>query len=163
MDFTNLIKVNEVKLYKVAKAILTNEDDVCDALQEAYLSAYSNLNTLKNEKYFVTWITRILINQCYSIISKNRIHSIKITKAQSQLTYTEETEFEDIIDNQIVQKALDLLDEDLRLIAVMYYYNDMSVKDISKTVNIPAGTVKSRLKRARDRLYDILKQMEVGI
>lgn len=59
--------------------------------------------------------------------------------------------------------ALNKLEDDLKVIVILYYYNDLSTKDIANALDIPKGTVQSRLKRAREKLYEILKQEEVHI
>lgn len=56
-----------------------------------------------------------------------------------------------------LEQVLNKIDENLRLITVLYYYNDLSVSRISETLNIPEGTVKSRLARARMKIYELLK------
>ena len=59
-----------------------------------------------------------------------------------------------------VERVLNLIDSDLKVIAVLYYYDEFSVKEISELLNIPEGTVKSRLSRAREKLYGLLKKEE---
>lgn len=156
--FITLIEQNKTQMYKTAKAILQNEEDVCDAIQEALICAYKNINTLKHEKYFKTWLIRITINKCYDMIEKNSINNKKIEK---EVTYYKEenSDYESSID---VERALSLVDEDLRTVTILYYYDDISIKDIAKILNIPEGTVKSKLSRAREKLYGILKQEEVN-
>lgn len=155
--FVTLIEQYKIQMYKTAKAILKNEDDVCDAIQEALMSLYKNIESLKQEKYFKTWLIRITINKCYDIIEKNSINDNKVEK--QQLYYEEKTNnFETNMD---LERALSLIDNDLRTVTVLYYYNDISVKDIAEILGIPAGTVKSKLARARNKLYEILKQEEV--
>ena len=66
-------------------------------------------------------------------------------------------------DNNVIlqtdlQTTLELLEEDLKIVTVLYYYNDLSTKEISEILKIPVGTVKSRLSRAREKLYEILKK-----
>lgn len=114
------------KLYKTGMAILKNDDDTCDAIQETLISAYKNFQNLKNIEYFETWITRILINKCYDIIRNNK----KVSSINKKM----EVDFN--------------------------YYDEYSVKEISELLNIPEGTVKSRLSRARNMMYDILKKEE---
>lgn len=60
-----------------------------------------------------------------------------------------------------LEKALNMIEEDLRIVTVLYYYDDIPIKEIAKILNIPAGTVKSKLARAREQLYQLLKQEEV--
>ena len=57
-------------------------------------------------------------------------------------------------------KSLNEISQDLKLVTVLYYYDEFSVKEISEMLNIPEGTVKSRLARARDKMYEILKKEE---
>ena len=59
-------------MYKVAKAILKNDDDVADAMQETILTCWEKIDSLKKEDYFKTWRIRILINQCNSIYRKRK-------------------------------------------------------------------------------------------
>lgn len=155
--FYELMEQNKLKMYKTARAILKNEDDICDAIQEALISVYTNLNKLNEAKYFSTWIIRILINKCYDIISKNKKieNCVDISEIQDIKSY-DEYEFD-----SIVNKVLNIIEEDLKVIVILYYYDVFSVKEISKVINIPEGTVKSRLSRARDKLYNMLKEEEV--
>lgn len=153
-EVLELIKNNKIKFYKVACSILNNEEDVNDAIQETMISAYNKIDTLKNRKYLETWITRILINKCYDIIDKNKTQERKINK---MIEHFDDSYENDIEQKSIVQKAVQSIDEDLRTIVVLYYYNQFSIKDISKIMDIPNGTVKSKLLRARNKLYDILK------
>lgn len=69
-------------------------------------------------------------------------------------------------DNNVIlqtdlQTTLELLGEDLKIVTVLYYYNDLSISEISDILNIPKGTVKSRVFRAREKLYEILSKEEV--
>ena len=59
-------------MYRVAKSILHQDEDCADAIQSAILNAYEKLDTLRNEKFFKTWLTRILINECYKILRSNK-------------------------------------------------------------------------------------------
>ena len=153
--FERLVNSVRTKLYKTGMAILKNDDDVCDAIQDTLISAYKYFDTLREEKYFATWITRILINKCYDIIKKNQ----KVSYLNKQVEINENTAYYDEykIDSR-VEKALNSIDPDLRTTTVLYYYDDFSVEEISDILNIPAGTVKSRLARAREKLYNLLKE-----
>ena len=153
--FERLVNSVKTKLYKTGMAILKNDDDACDAIQETLISAYKYYDTLKEEKYFATWITRILINKCYDIIKKNQ----KVSYLNKQVEINENTAYYDEykIDSRL-EKALNSIDSDLRTTTVLYYYDDFSIEEISDILNIPAGTVKSRLSRAREKLYNLLKE-----
>lgn len=155
--FENLINSQKSKLYKTGMAILKNDDDTCDAIQETLISAYKNFNSLENINYFGTWITRILINKCYDIIRKNK----KVSSLNEEIESNTDIAYYDIYKSEsIVERVLNMIDSDLRLVATLYYYDEYSVKEISELLNIPEGTIKSRLSRARDKMYDILKKEE---
>ena len=147
--FINIIEEHKIALYKVMKAILQNEDDVCDAMQETLIDIYENIHKLQKEKYFKTWATRIAINECYHIIRK-QTETVAQEKENSSIEKTD------------IEIAISKLDKDLRVVVVMYYYNNLKVNDIAEVLQIPAGTVKSRLSRARESLYESLKQEEVS-
>lgn len=159
--FAKLIEQYKLPIYKTAKAILKDEDDVCDAIQDTALSIYKNISNLKNEKYFKTWIIRITMNKCYDIITKHRLNDEKISKIQLNNEDIHNNFDNNLILKTDLEKALNLLEEDLRIVTVLYYYNDFSISEISEILNIPKGTVKSRVFRARERLYQILNKEEV--
>lgn len=158
--FEQLIKENKLKMYKVAKSILKNEDDICDAIQNALISAYSNLNKLQNNKYFSTWLIRILINKSYDIINKNQKSYSTTTDIDEYNSDENLKSFDSYNSESLIENVLCELEDDLKTITVLYYYNDYSVGDISIILNIPEGTVKSRLSRARKKIYEIIKSEE---
>lgn len=152
-EFAKLIEENKLKFYKTAKVILKNDDDIYDALQEALISMYQNYEQLKDKKYFSTWATRIVINKCYDLLRKNRNNVIPINeKVENDIKIAKYDEYE--VDEYGIKNAMKYLNEDLKLITILYYYDDYSIKEISQIINIPEGTVKSRLSKARE----VLKQ-----
>ncbi len=158
--FEQLIEENKLKMYKVAKSILKNEDDVCDAIQNALMSAYTNLNKLQNNQFFSTWLIRILINKSYDIVNKNqRIYS-KVTDIDEYNTNDSLKSYDNYNSESLVENILTKIDDDLKTITVLYYYNDYSVNEIAMILDIPEGTVKSRLSRARSKIYEIIKSEE---
>ena len=148
-------EINKIKykLYKTGMAILKNDEDVCDALQETLISIYKNIKKLEKNEYFSTWAIRILINKCNDIIRKNK----KITNINEKMQIDTINYYEIYEKESTLEQVLNKIDKNLRLITVLYYYNDLSVSKISETLNIPEGTVKSRLARARTKIYELLK------
>ncbi|MDQ0459457.1 RNA polymerase sigma factor [Clostridium sardiniense] len=147
--FTKLMQDNLDSMYRVSKGILTNEVDVEDAIQNTIYKAYKNIKSLKKDKYFKTWLIRILINESNKIYSKSkRIYS----KAEEE-TYTIDKGGH--ID---LYNAISNLPEEFKVTTILFYFDDMSHKEIAKTLDIAEGTVKSRLSRAKERLYVMLKE-----
>lgn len=152
--FNRIIIQNKEAMYKTAIVILRNEDDAYDAIQDALIKMYKNIQNLQKAEAFKSWSRRIIINSCYDIIEKNK----KIIDMNSRLTDTYGEIREDVYkcEDELV-KILDQIEPDLRLTVTLYYYNELTVKEISEIIKIPEGTVKSRLSRARKKLYQILK------
>ena len=153
--FSRVIIQNKESMYKTAIVILKNEDDAYDALQEALIKMYSNIDKLQNKEMFKYWSRRINVNCSNHQINKNK----KVVNITTKLTENYEETKEDIYncEDELV-KILENIEPDLRLIVTLYYYDELSVKEIAEILNIPSGTVKSRLSRARGKLYEILKK-----
>lgn len=158
--FSSLIEENKLKMYKVAKSILKNEDDVCDAIQNALMSAYKNISKLQNNQYFSTWIIRILINKCYDIAKDNQKRNNNVIDIADYNTDEGVRSYDTYNSDSIIENVLNQIDEELKTVTVLYYYNDYSVSEISRIIDIPEGTVKSRLSRARSKIYEIVKREE---
>ena len=143
--FLELMEKNSLAMYKVARGILNNDEDASDAVQETILICFEKIHTLKNPRYFKTWMIRILINEC------NKIH-----RHYSNFSRTEELPEIPGQDMSIAEfefkEMLGRLDESYRLIVLLYYVEGFSVRDIAGILNMNTNTVKTRLARARIRL-----------
>jgi RNA polymerase sigma-70 factor (ECF subfamily) len=149
--FTELINRHMQDMYKVALAILMNDEDVADAIQETILNCWEKIDTLRFNKYFKTWLTKILMNNCYDIIRNGQ--------NQAEIHEWDEPTYEDDC-NLELKEALSKLEEKYRVIIVMFYWQGYSIDEISKVLELPANTVKTRLKRGRERLaryYEIVE------
>jgi len=139
---TRVLEVEEM-LYRVAYGILLNQSDCADAVQEALLRAWEKLHTLREEAYFKTWLTRILINQCYTLLRRRRFF-LPLDSARA-VAVPENADRE-------LHDAIARLDGKLRLPIVLHYMEGYSVDEISSMLNIPAGTIKTRLLKGRKQL-----------
>lgn len=146
-----LIHLHELKLYKTASAILSCEDDINEAIQQTIILMYNNLHTLKNNKYFSTWFIRILINECKKIYNYNKKTNTIISPIEENISSESEN-----VDFSFVNNALKFLDKDFKEVVILYYYDEFSISEISKILDIPKGTIKSRLSRAREKLKNII-------
>ena len=151
--FIKEVRDAEAMLYHISKSILKNDSDCGDAVQETILKAYEKLPTLKKEKYFRTWITRILINECKGILRKRK-NVIPYEEYMDNMRLTEEDRYRHLY------MALMELPEDLRILVTLYYLEGFSQKEISEALDIPEGTIKSRLSRAREFLKAQLSDEE---
>ena len=159
--FETIIMENIDDLYRVAYGFFTEEEDRADAVSSAVLKAYEKISTLEKEEFFKTWITRILINECNQII-RNKKKVVFIEEYEERANIREEDNFKIEI-----KSILNTMEADLKVIVVMYYFEDMNILEISEILEIPEGTVKSRLYRARQVLQKELnyedKKLEGGM
>lgn len=150
--FLTLINENRLNVYRVARGILKSEHDIEDAIQNTVVKAYEKINTLKKDEFFKTWLIRILINECNEIIRKNKRLEI-INNGSNEERYNDTYENIDLIN------AINELNEELRITTVLFYFEDMPIKDIANTLKIPEGTVRSRLSRAREKLRYMMREV----
>ncbi|EST54939.1 RNA polymerase sigma factor [Brevibacillus panacihumi W25] len=143
--FTRLIKKNERSMYRVARTILQSENECLDAAQEAILKAYHSLSTLREPRLFHSWLMRILVNECHRLARKTS----KLMLLDDWQEPASPYRFEENIE---LQEAVQFLEKELRLCIVLYYFEDMAIKDMAVILRQPEGTIKSRLSRARKKL-----------
>lgn len=151
----SLIIESEDHLYRVAKSLLYNDADCADAIQDAIVKAFSKLHTLKNDKYAKTWVIRILINECYAIMRKEkRMVSLETLETVPEDAAYEEKDYSDLY------QAVTKLPEDMRMAVVLYYVEEFSIKEIALIQNVSESAVKNRLFKARAKLRIMLGEME---
>jgi RNA polymerase sigma-70 factor, ECF subfamily len=146
--FVQELEAHSDMMYRVAFTILHNDDACKDALQEAALKAWEKRATLRNAQFFVTWVTRILINVCHTFQRKQR----RLTP----LIYVPEPAAQ--APDPALALALHALPEKLRLPLVLRYAEGMDEAEIAQTLRLPASTVRGRLYRAKIQLG---KELEV--
>lgn len=155
--FARLIEKEKLKIYRIAKGILKSDYDVDDAIQETILKAWIKLDTLKDNKSFSTWLTRILINECYIILRKKG----NIADVTNYELATKDSSVD--INNKIdVWNALEKLNDDFKLPLILYFFEDLSYDEVSEILKIPKGTVRSRISRGKEKLESILKDYNRG-
>lgn len=147
--FEQEYKKCEKSLFLVAVAYLHNTEDAEDALQEAALSAYRAIDSLKNKEYFKTWMTRIVINKCKNFI-KSR-HFTEELNDNINAFYEINTDDFEILD------AICKMKRDSALYITLKFYNDMTYDEMAKSLMLPVSTVKHRTKKALSELEKILK------
>lgn len=133
-------------MYRVAFGILKSDEEISDAISNTIVIIFEKIQTLRNEEFFKTWLIRILINECYKICKQNK----KIVYLEN--CNGETLSYNDTYGDFEIRDIVNKLDKDLKEIVILYYFEDFSVKQISKILKIPEGTVKSRLSRARSTL-----------
>lgn len=130
----------QATLYRVAYGLLLNRTDCADAVQECLLRAWEKQHTLREEAFFRTWITRILINECYSML-RRRKRVLSLDEIPEPVAPPDsDSELHD---------AIARLEPKLRLPIVLHYMEGYSVGEVATLLRLPSGTVKTRLFKAR--------------
>lgn len=160
-SFTELLEENKLKFYKTAKIILKNDDDIYDALQNALLSMHQNYDTLRDKSLFSTWGTRIVINKCYDFLRKQKNNVVALDEAVENNVEISSFDEYDVDKYGIKQTMNEYLSEEQKLVIILFYYDNYSLKEISNILDIPEGTVKSRLSKARYILKEKLEKEEI--
>jgi len=161
--FARLVINSTDSLYRVSKSILQNDSDCEDAVSEAITIAFQKLDSLKKDEYAKTWLTRILINECFHIRKhQNRIalfpdNMESVLNSQNYPANRNAADSDTYFD---LYEAMQKLTDNHRLVITLYYYEGYSVKEIAKLTGVTQGTVKSRLGRARNQLKQFLKEEE---
>ena len=141
-DYIEQVTAHQDRMYRIAWTILQNDHDVQDALQEAALKAWEKQHTLKNDAYFATWMTRILINESKQLRRRQR----RII-CMAQLPDTPDTS-----DGVTLRLLMETLPEKLRLPFVLRYAEGMRAEDIAYALHTTQSAVHSRIHRAKELL-----------
>lgn len=131
-----------------------------EIVQESFIQCFKSINKLKEPEKFRAWFYRIIVRYSWKAISKEKHKDLEIKEEDNILTATEDIfdTFEALETRRAVRNALSKLTLPLKTVVVLYYFNGLSTKEISKTLNCMQGTVKSRLHNARKVLGKELRQ-----
>ena len=150
--FGELIIMHQEYLYRLAYMYTKNEQDALDAVQECAMRAMISMDKLREPQYFKTWITRILINSIYKAQKKYRNNSpfedYNEAAPEQPLSIEEKPDLYD---------AIDLLPPTYKTVVILQYFQEMKIKDIAEVMDIPVGSVKAYLFRAREMLRKFLE------
>lgn len=151
-EFTERVVAMQDTLYRVSTTLLPQLCDREDAVQGAIEKALRKRAALRNEYAFEKWLTRILINECYTLLRKRKRETL----------FDELPERETAVDaDPDVYELFTSLEEKYRLPMVLYYVEGYSVADVAQMLRQPQGTIKSRLHRGRQLLRETLDLEEV--
>jgi len=169
--FNALIRKYETRAYQYAYRLTRNPEEASDVVSEAFVRVFNALHNFKGQSAFTTWMYRILTN-CYldhRKKDKGRTVSLEATFQTSDGDIERQVEdpgktpsqqFEKTQREQTLENAVNQLPDYQRAMIVMYHAEMMSYEDIAAALDLPIGTVKSRLNRARLSLRELLVQDE---
>lgn len=140
-------------MFRAAKAILQNDQDAEDAVQEAICTAFARRDSLREMDKFRPWVLRILTNKCYDACRRRR-NTVDLEAAGEVPAATGL----DTAERLSLWQAVMSLSDDLRATVTLFYYDGMSVREIGGILGISEAAVKTRLRRGRERLRLLLDE-----
>jgi RNA polymerase sigma-70 factor (ECF subfamily) len=155
--FRKLYDMYKDKVYNTARMITNDEKAAEDILQDVFVIIFTKIYKLKHPGAFEAWLYKTVINQCNSLFRKGKkliaVEDMTIENAAgadrgetpSEQAIRQET-------NKELMKCINLLSEKLRICIILYYFNEMSIREIGETLECSEGTVKSRLFKAKKEL-----------
>ena len=167
--FGELIRRYQDRLYNAVSRVVDNGEDAADVVQDAFLNAYQSLNSFKGDSEFFTWLYRIAFNAAISLRRKRKtvmslnqgvgdkgppepVDPAEYTRPGAALERTEE-------DGQLMA-ALARMSTEHRVVLVLKELEGQKYEEIAAVLDVPIGTVRSRLHRARLELRDLLHREE---
>ena len=140
-DFASRIEPMKNKLYRLAYLYLANQASALEAVDEAVYKGFKARKKLREDKYFDTWLTRILINECKK--------ELKRRKRVYPSNYLPDSDIEDYnYDTLPLKEAIAKLPEKLRVVIIMRYFSDYTLAQTADSLKIPQGTVVTRQRQA---------------
>ena len=155
--FETLVNEHQRYVYNLALRVVRDENEALDLTQEIFVRAWTALPNFRGQSQFRTWLYRITTNLCYNRLpglrrSLNDLGDDVMGEIPETNLNTPALKFETNEIKAHLQKAIDNLDANYRLLITLRYQNDLSYEEISSTLNLPLGTVKTGLFRAKEKL-----------
>ena len=163
--FTFLVDRHKDHAFNLAIKVCGNYEEAEEIAQDAFMKAYRSLRGFKMKSSFSTWLYRIVYNTAITVVRsrKNRVLSLEEFPADfSDFAGSGQCEEEELEEyrRSVVNFALQKLVDDDRAIITLFYYEDLSVEEISEITSISKANVKTRLFRARQKMHEIIVKTE---
>jgi len=167
--FVALVNGVKVELYNFAFRLTGTREEAEDLLQESYFKAYKYFHQLRDENKFKEWIFQITANQFKNFLRKKKKENTYFQDDQERVFTEPEKSFRNPDEvcmkndrSAVVRRALQMISPKMRNVLVLFELEGYSIEEVSETLGISRGTVKSRLHYARKKLRDILENGEMA-
>ncbi|WP_299126023.1 sigma-70 family RNA polymerase sigma factor [uncultured Winogradskyella sp.] len=161
--YAQLVDCYKDLVYTLALRMLKHREEAEEVAQDTFIKVFKSLDKFKGDSKFSTWIYRVAYNTCLDNIKKNKKHLNDV--AIDEYNFNKLDTIDNALDNMIkeeksvlIKKCINKLPEDSSALLTLFYFEELSLDEISKIINIEANTVKVKLFRARKKLAVILEQ-----
>src|SRR5512144_2277375 len=163
--FAGLVTEHQRYVYNLALRVLKNEEEALDLTQETFVRAWTALPNFKGQSQFRTWLYRITTNLCYNRLpnlrrSLNDLGEDVLEEIPESTVHQPAHELEAGETRTHLYQAIDELDSHYKLLITLRYQHELSYEEIASTLNLPLGTVKTGIFRAKEQLRKSLAQLE---
>lgn len=168
-SFTILVDRYKDLVFTLALRMLKNREEAEEVAQDTFIKTYKSLDTFKGDSKFSTWIYRVAYNSCLDRIKKNKKHlnDVEINEFTAhQVIVIDNTldKLEIVEQKEAIQRCINFLPSEESFLLTLYYFDDLSLDEISKIVGMTSNAIKVKLFRSRKKLATILKsQLEPEI
>lgn len=165
--YSQIVDRYKDKVYSLVYGIVRNEETAQELAQDIFIKAFTALKKFRKESSFSTWIYRIAYNTAISETRKNKLKVLsfdeQLEKASSEdLSASLEAEDNNKAKKELLHQALNQLHAEERLILMLYYFEEQSIDEISKSSGLSQSNVKVKLFRLRNKLKDIMTRMGIA-
>jgi RNA polymerase sigma-70 factor (ECF subfamily) len=168
--YRTLMERHRPAIFHIVFKFVREKEATADLVQETFMKAFASLETYRSEYKFSTWLYRIAANSAIDFLRKQRIKTLSLDSSMvdyddrseydvPDLTYHPEKDLEERERRFSIQEAIDSLPEKYRQVIIYRHKDDRSYEEIAAALDIPIGTVKARIFRARELLKKKLKSM----
>jgi RNA polymerase sigma-70 factor (ECF subfamily) len=159
--FAELVDASVVRLDAAARLILRDAELARDAVQEGYIRAWRHLPGLRDPERFDAWLHRLVVHACIDAVRHRRRRPIEV-----ELTPIDHPSLIDtasmVADRELVDSVLRKLDPEWRAVVVLHYFLGLPLQDVAATLELPIGTVKSRLHRSLSAMRIAITVEDLG-
>nr|WP_321233621.1 sigma-70 family RNA polymerase sigma factor [uncultured Psychroserpens sp.] len=167
--FSVLVDTYKDLVFTLALRMMKNREEAEEVAQDTFIKTYKSLNKFKGDSKFSTWIYRVAYNTCLDRIKKNKkyLNDVEINEFTAHEVKTIDNALDQIEareKEEAIQRCIESLPSEDSFLLTLYYFDDLSLDEISKIVGITANSIKVKLFRCRKKLAGILKmQLEPEI
>lgn len=168
---TELVQSQQHYVYSIAMSVLKNPDDAADLTQEAFIRLFRSLHQYNGDSRFTTWLYRLVVNLGRDELRRrgrqvpilNPVRDDSDDTLDPMSVIADDDRWSDPVQametrelRERIQSAIEQLEEHYRLVLTLYYFRDMKYSDIADVLDLPLNTVKSHIRRGKERLAAIL-------
>lgn len=150
-SFVETVNKNSKRIFLIALSFTKNREDAEDIMQNSFLKLWSSKEKFENEEHIAKWLTVVATNE-----SKNLLKLYSKKARHTEIDVAEDFMFDSVEDKELFNVVMSLPPK-LAVAIHLFYYEDMSIKEIAETLNVSENVIKTRLSRGRKKLMNFLE------